>query len=438
MYAERRQKLMKDIAGGLAIFCAPRESIRNDDVHHDFRQDSDLYYLTGFEEPDCVLVLAAKKNEQPKSIIFLRSRNLEREIWDGVRLGVDAAPESLGVDLAYPIEHLHERLPELMLGADRVYYDLARHDREQNDQLVIDAVTRAKRSRRRDNQVPAGITDVSTMLHEMRLVKDDSELETMRRAAALTAFGHKKAMAVTVPGAREYQLEAAMEFEWRVRGSARNAYPSIVGSGPNACVLHYRAGARELEDGDLVLVDAGCEKDYYASDVTRTWPASGRFTSEQRQIYELVLKAEKACIAGCVVGGHIDAVHDIAVRILVEGLIALDLLKGTVDEAIANESYRRFYMHRTSHWIGMDVHDVGEYQRDGSPRLFEPGMVLTVEPGIYISPSDAEVPKAYRGIGVRIEDDIVITAGEPENLTAAIPKEVDDIEALVGSQPLTN
>ncbi|MEE2756563.1 MAG: aminopeptidase P N-terminal domain-containing protein [Myxococcota bacterium] len=437
MYAERRQKLIKKIAGGIAIFCAPKESIRNDDVHHDFRQDSDLYYLSGFEEPDCVLVLDARGHEQPKSIMFLRSRNVEREIWDGVRLGVEAAPKTLGVDVAYPIESLQQKLHELMMGADHVYYDLARNDREQNDQMVIDAVTRAKRSRRRDNDVPTGMSDVSPMLHEMRLIKDASELETMRRAAALTSLGHKKAMAVTVPGAREYQIEAAMEFEWRVRGSARNAYPSIVGSGPNACVLHYRAGTRELEANELVLVDAGCEKEYYASDVTRTWPVSGRFTDEQRDIYELVLKAEKACIAACVVGGNIDAVHDIAVRTLVEGLIALNLLEGPVQEAIANESYRRFYMHRTSHWIGMDVHDVGEYQRDGSPRSFEPGMVLTVEPGIYISPADLDVPEGYRGIGIRIEDDIVITAGDPENLTAAIPKEIDEIEALVGSQPLS-
>ena len=438
MYAERRRKLLEQIAGGLAIFCSPEESIRNDDVHHDFRQDSDLFYLAGFEEPECVLVLAAKTNEKPVSVLFLRSKNQEREIWDGVRLGVEAAPKTLGIDAAYAIEDLADKLHELMVGADHVYYDLGRHGREQNDQLIIDAVIRAKRSRRRDNQVPNGISDISTSLHEMRLIKDESEIDAMRLAAQLTAIGHKKAMAVTEPGAREYQIEAAMEYEWRVRGSARNAYPSIVGSGPNACVLHYRAGHRELQDNELVLVDAGCEKDYYAADVTRTWPVSGRFTEEQKHIYNLVLKAEKACIAACVIGGNIDAVHDIAVRTLVEGLVELNLIEGTVEEAINTESYRRFYMHRTSHWIGMDVHDVGAYQRDGLPRAFEPGMVLTVEPGIYISPTDMTVPERYRGSGIRIEDDILITAEGPENLTIDIPKEVDEIESLVGSQPLSN
>ena len=437
MYAERRRQVLDKISEGAAIFCATSEAIRNHDVHHDFRQDSDLYYLTGFEEPSTVLLLLATADKNPHSVLFLRERDIEREIWDGVRLGLDAALETLEVDEVYPIESLSEKLPTLLVGAKKVYYDLARHDREENDQSVLNAVIAAKRNRRRDSIVPVGIEDASPFIHELRLFKSKAEIDTMRRAAQLTAIGHRRAMEVTAAGVREYQLEAAMEYEWRVRGSARNDYPSIVGSGPNSCVLHYRAGHRAMNDGELVLVDAGCEKDYYASDVTRTWPVSGSFTKEQRQIYSLVLKAQKACIDTCRVGETVNSIHNVAVKVLVEGLIELGLLTGDVESLISDEAYKRFYMHQTSHWIGMDVHDVGKYTTaDGAPRPFEEGMVLTVEPGIYISPSDTEVPASYRGIGIRIEDDILVTNDEPDNLSIDVPKELDEIEKIVGSRRL--
>jgi len=436
MYAERRRKVLNKISGAAAIFCAPSEAIRNHDVHHDFRQDSDLYYLTGFEEPSTVLVLLAT-GDQLRSVLFLRERDVEREIWDGVRLGLDGALESLGIDEVYPIDSLGKQLPALLVGAEKVFYDLARHDREENDRMVLDAVMTAKRTRRRDNIVPTGIEDASPIIHELRIFKSDAEVQVMREAAQLTAIGHRRAMEVTTPGIREYQIEAAMEYEWRVRGSARNAYPSIVGSGPNTCVLHYRAGDRAMHAGELVLVDAGCEKSYYASDVTRTWPVSGTFTEEQGQIYRLVLKAQKACINTCRVGATVNSIHQVAVEVLVEGLIELGLLEGNADELIADESYKRFYMHQTSHWIGMDVHDVGRYTTsEGLPRPFEAGMVLTVEPGIYISPSDTEVPAPYRGIGIRIEDDILVTNDEPDNLSIDVPKELEEIEEIVGSRRL--
>ena len=436
MYAERRRKLLDEINDGVAIFCASPESIRNDDVHHDYRQDSDLYYLTGFEEPECVLILVAQPGAVHRSILFLRERDPQREIWDGYRLGVDDAPSTLGIDEARSITGLDEQLTNILVGARHIYYDLGRQDREANDALVVSALTKAKRSKRRDNVVPETIRDAAPYLHEMRLVKADAEIEIMREAAALTSLGHQRAMAVTRPGLREYQVEAAMEYEWRVRGAARNAYPSIVGSGPNACVLHYRAGERVMGDHELVLVDAGCEKGYYASDVTRTWPVSGKFTPEQRELYDIVLEAELACIDHCKVGETLDGIHHVALRTLIKGLLKLGFLSGTVEEIIADESYRRYYMHRTSHWIGMDVHDVGDYQVDGQPRQLKAGMVLTVEPGLYIPVDDDSVPEAYRGIGIRIEDDVVVGVEGPEVLTASIPKQPDEIEALVGTAAL--
>jgi Xaa-Pro aminopeptidase len=270
----------------------------------------------------------------------------------------------------------------------------------------------------------------------MRLFKTPSEIEIMREAGRLTAAGHRRAMEITAPGVREYQVEAAMEYVWRLRGSARNAYPSIVGSGPNACILHYRAGDRVMGEGELVLVDAGCEKAYYAADVTRTWPVSGQFTPEQREIYALVLKSQEAAIDACRIGQTMDDIHDLAVRVLVEGLVALGLLEGDVETIMETEAFKRFYMHRTSHWIGMDVHDVGAYTKDGQPRKLEAGMVLTVEPGIYISPSDMEVPEPYRGIGIRIEDDILVTETDPDNLTIDAPKTLAEIESIVGTRQL--
>ena len=436
MFTARRSALIDRMDGGVAIFFSSRESIRNNDVHHDFRQDSDLYYLSGFEESDSVLVISAQREKGQQVSLFLRPKDPEREIWDGIRLGVEQAPEQLGVDQAFCIDELEARLPQLMQGARHLYYTLGVEGRADDDVTVLESLAKVRRTSRKGKVSPTDVIDIGHVLHEMRLKKTDEEIEVMRRAAALTAEGHIHAMAITRPGLKEYQVGVAMEYQWLVRGAGRNAYPSIVGSGPNACILHYRAGERMLGEGELLLVDAGCEVDYYASDVTRTWPISGSFTTEQKAVYEIVLKAQKASIDVCRAGEPMESIHQTATRVLVEGLIELGLLTGSVDDVLEDESYKRFYMHNTSHWIGMDVHDVGAYYHDGRSRPLEPGMVLTVEPGVYISPSDTTVPEGYRGIGIRIEDDILITEGEPENLTAAIPKEVHEIEALVGSRSL--
>lgn len=436
MFQQRRQTLVNRLRDAAAIFFAAPETLRNPDVQDDHRQDSDLYYLTGFEEPECVLVLAPQRDAGDQVVLFLREKDPEREIWDGKRLGVDDAAKTLGVDRAYPFEALAEKLPTYFEGVNRLYHGLGRAGREADDQVVLRALTAARRARRKGIDTPGDILDPETVLHELRLIKDEAALDAMRKAAALTARGHRRAMAVTRAGLREYQVGAAMEYEWAVRGSVRNAYPSIVGSGPNACVLHYRAGDRVLEPGELVLVDAGCEVDYHASDVTRTWPVDGTFTDEQRAIYALVLAAQKAAIDHCRPGRTFESVHDLTVMKLVEGLVELGLLEGEVDTLIEDESFKRFYMHRTSHWLGMDVHDVGSYYLRGTSRALEPGMVLTVEPGIYIAPDDETVDPKWRGIGIRIEDDVLVTDGAPDVLTADIPKEIKDIEALVGTEDL--
>ncbi len=436
MYAERRQRLSVRMRDAVALVFAAPETIRNNDVHHDYRQDSDLFFLTGFEEPESALIIAPHRDEGDRVILFLRIRDAEREIWDGHRLGVEAAPTALGVDKAFPIDELPERLPGYLHGATRLYYGLGRDGREAHDQTVLRGLKAARHMRKKGIDTPGDVLDPQPLLHELRLIKDPGALDAMRKAAALTGMGHRRAMAATRAGLRETQLQAAMEYEWLVRGAQRNAYTSIVGSGPNACVLHYRAGSRVLEDGDLVLIDAGCEVDYHAADVTRTWPVNGKFNDQQRALYALVLEAQKRAIDHCRPGRTFESVHDLTVKVLVEGLVELGLLEGEVDTLIEQETFKRFYMHRTSHWLGMDVHDVGSYYLRGTSRSLEPGMVLTVEPGIYVSPDDETVGPEWRGIGIRIEDDVRVTADAPEVLTAEIPKEIADVEALVGSAPL--
>jgi len=436
MYAERRQRLTERMRDAVAVFFAAPETVRNNDVHHDYRQDSDLYFLTGFEEPESVLVIAPHRDAGDRVVLFLRISDPEREIWDGHRLGVDAAPAALGVDKAYPIDELEERLPGYLHGATRLYHGLGQDGRDADDQAVLRGLKAARRMRKKGVDTPGDLLDPEPLLHELRLIKDAASLDAMRKAAALTGYGHRRAMAATRPGLREYQLQAAMEYEWIVRGSPRNAYTSIVGGGPNACVLHYRAGDRVLEDGELVLIDAGCEVDYHAADVTRTWPVNGTFSDPQRALYALVLDAQKRAIDHCRPGRTFDSVHDLTVKVLVEGLVKLGLLEGEVDALIEQETFKRFYMHRTSHWLGMDVHDVGSYYLRGTSRSLEPGMVLTVEPGLYVAPDDETVGPEWRGIGIRIEDDVRVTDGAPEILTAEIPKEIADIEALVGRAPL--
>lgn len=434
MFARHRQTLMNQLKGAAAVFFAAPETVRNSTVHHAYRQDSDFFHLTGFDEPEAVLVLAPYREAGKQVTVFLRERDAEREIWDGLRLGTERAPKALEIDAALDINQLSAELPKLLVGADRLYFSLGK--RAADDQAILKAIAAAKRARRTGKESPTDILDPAELLHETRLIKTDEGLAAMRTAGKLTAAGHAHGMAVTRPGIFEYQIQAAMEYSWRVRGARREAYPSIVGSGPNACILHYRENNRQVQAGDLVLVDAGCEFNYFASDVTRTWPVSGRFSPEQKAIYEIVLDAQRIAIEHCKPGVPFEGVHQQAVRRLTAGLIDLKLLEGSVDECMENEAYKRFYMHRTGHWIGRDVHDVGRYYHRGTSRALEPGMVTTVEPGIYISPDDAQVPEAFRGIGVRIEDDVLITADGPEVLTSDAPKSVADVEAMVGSASL--
>ena len=434
MFREHREALMSRMRDAAAVFFAAPELIRNRDVHFDYRQESDFYFLTGFEEPESVLVLAPHREPGDRVALFLRTRDPAKEVWDGERVGVDRALEKLGVDKAFPIEDLAKLLPEWLKGARKLYFSLGRQG--EDDAVVVNALRTARLHRKHGHDTPGDLYDPEDLLHELRLTKGAADLESMRRAAALTNLGHRRAMAICRPGLYEYQLQAAMEYEWSVRGARRVAYSTIVGSGPNACVLHYRTNHRQIQSGDLVLIDAGCELEYYASDVTRTFPASGRFTEPQRKCYALVLASQKAAIAQCRPGHTFDSIHQTALRVLTEGMIELGLIQGPLDAALSEKRYERYYMHRTSHWLGMDVHDVGRYYLSGTSRALEPGMVLTVEPGLYIGPHDEQAPEALRGIGIRIEDDIAVTEGEPDVLTQAIPKEIDELEALIGSARL--
>lgn len=428
-HAARRSRLLDALGPrGVAVFFAHPTSIRNNDVEHDYRQDSDLYYLTGFEEPACALVVSAVHPEH-RTVMFLRDRDPEREVWDGGRLGVEAAPERLGVDAALAIGDLGKKLPGYLEGADRLVFALGRDPTADRQMLRALQVTRARH--RKGIEAPLELVDPAAVLHEHRLVKDDDELARMRRAAEITAEAHRAGLAVARPGRFEYEVDAEIGAAFRRLGAARPAYGSIVGSGPNATILHYRANDREMASGELLLVDAGCEYQYYAADVTRTSPIDGRFSGEQRAVYEVVLAAQKAAIDAVRVGSNLEAVHQAGLEVTVDGLRSLGVLDGDRDELIADEAYRPFFMHRTSHWLGMDVHDVGLYFRGGEPRPLAPGQVFTVEPGLYV-PVDATAGAArFAGIGVRIEDDVLVREDGVEILTAAVPKEIDDVEAAL-------
>lgn len=423
-FAERRRRALGRIQGA-AIFPSAPVTIRNSDVEHEYRQDSDLYYLTGFTEPDSVLVLSSV-HPKHKCVLFVQPRDRDREEWDGARAGVEGAVSAFGADVAYPIGELNQRLPELISNTPRLYYRLGR-DRSFDDR-VLSAINRVRGRGRTADSWPTEIVDPSTVIHEMRAKKSDDEIATMRRAAEITRDAHLGAMHLAAPGKVEYELEALIREVFRRNGAERTAYLPIVGSGRNATVLHYRANKRRLEDGDLVLVDAGCEYEYYASDVTRTFPVSGTFSRAQRRIYDIVLDAQAAAIDAVKPGSTLELIHDAALRVIVSGLVGAGLLRGGVDKLIADLAYRRYFMHRTSHWLGMDVHDVGPYFMGGKPRGLEPGMVLTVEPGIYIRADDDKAPPEYRGIGVRIEDDLLVTATGRRELTSDIPKAALDVE----------
>jgi Xaa-Pro aminopeptidase len=430
-FTRRRRQLMR-MAGREAIVIVPAapEHLRNNDAHYPYRQDSDFHYLTGFGEPDAVLALVPGR-AQGETILFCRERDRTREQWDGLRAGQEGAVDDYGMDDAFPIEDIDDILPGLIEGRSRVYYHFGR---DSDFDLVLMGWVNQVRSRvRHGARPPHEFVALSHLLHDLRLYKSRSELRLMRKSAQIAAEAHVRAMRATRPGMNEHEVEAELLHTFRRHGAVPS-YEPIVGGGANACVLHYRANNAVLRDGDLLLIDAGAEYHCYASDITRTFPVSGRFTPEQRALYDLVLAAQRAAIDQVRPGKAFDAYHDAAVRVLTEGLVSLGLLKGSLRKNLDEHSYRQFYMHKTGHWLGLDVHDVGDYRVDGEFRELEAGMVVTVEPGIYIGPDMKGVPARWRGIGIRIEDDVVVTAGEPEVISSAAPKEAAEIEALMASR----
>lgn len=430
-YAQRREQLMARIGKGTAVFRSAPMAVMHNDVEYNFRQDSDFYYLTGFNEPQAVAVLAPH-HEEHKFVLFVRPKDPERETWTGYRVGVEAAKERFGADEVYPIAELDEKLPQYLEKADRIYYRMGR-DRSFND-TILKHWQRLMWSYPKRGTGPIAIEDPAPTLHSLRQIKSSVELELMRTAAAISVDAHNRAREFAQPGRYEYQVQAEMEHTFRLRGGMGPAYPSIVASGANACVLHYTENVRQMQDGELLLIDAGCAYDYYNADITRTFPVGGKFTPEQKTLYEIVLKAQLEAIAQVHPGNPYSQIHDTAVRVIVEGLMDLGLLQGDIEEILKEEKYKPFYMHRTGHWLGLDVHDVGVYQHGETPHNLEPGQVLTVEPGIYIAPDikpvegQPEVDPRWRGIGIRIEDDVLVTSSGHEVLTAGVPKAIDEIE----------
>jgi Xaa-Pro aminopeptidase len=467
-FHERRQQLAASLGDGLAIIPGTPAVVRDQDGYHSFRQRSDFFFLTGFDEPDAVAVINPP-GAQERFVLFVRPRDRDMEIWNGRRAGPEGAITTYGADAAYPIGQLEQKLREYAINCPTIYYALGN---AAYDPKIIQLLTGLRPVKTRGQTVPVRLEDLSPLIHELRLRRSPSELARHRRSCEIASEAHLEAMRYARPGLYEYEVQAALEYVFRRHGSPRNAYPSIVASGPNACILHYTENTRRLEDGDLLLIDAGCEYGYYAADITRTFPVNGRFTAAQRTLYELVLQAQLAAIAVAQPGNRYEAMHEAARRVLTEGLVGLGLLPRGVEESLAMHHEREFYMHSTGHWLGMDVHDVGDYRVDGHSRLLEPGMVLTVEPGLYVDPerevatfalreyhevairerrdrlglavaSQLEreeqehapkithpIPAEFRGIGMRIEDDVLITAGGNEVLTRGVPKTIDAIERV--------
>jgi Xaa-Pro aminopeptidase len=454
-----------------ALIPAASETVRNGDVTHEFRQDSDFFYLTGFHEPEAVALIVPAHRDGDYHL-FVRPRDRDMEIWNGHRAGVEGARERFQADTAHEIDELDSMLPRLLLGRDSIYY---RTGHSQHDERISRLIARARNYHNRTGKtLPTAVRDVAPVLGDLRLRKTPSEVESLKAACELSAQGHREAMRFTRPGLYEYQVQAAMEYVWREGGSRRNGYPSIVASGSNACVLHYVENDRELEPGDLLLIDAACELDYFSSDITRTFPVDGRFSGPQRAVYEIVLSAQRASIGAARPGATIRSLHDTSVQVLTRGLIELGLLPRSIDDSLAMHHYREFFMHGTSHWLGMDVHDAGSYRVEGKPRVLEPRMSFTVEPGIYIDTRETielplleydfnewlertlveglsakkeldamkeraekvrhPIPEMFRGIGVRIEDDILINEDGHENMTSLVPTSIEEIEELCAEE----
>ncbi|WP_288502463.1 Xaa-Pro aminopeptidase [uncultured Pseudomonas sp.] len=428
-YARRRKALMAQmVPNSIAILPAAAVAIRNRDVEHVYRQDSDFQYLSGFPEPEAVIALIPGR-EHGEYVMFCRERNPERELWDGLRAGQEGAVRDFGADDAFPIADIDEILPGLIEGRERVYSAMGSNP--EFDRRLMDWINVIRSKARLGAQPPNEFVALDHLLHDMRLYKSAAEVKVMRTAAEISAKAHVRAMQACRPGLHEYSLEAELDYAFRQGGAKMPAYGSIVAAGRNGCILHYQQNYAPLKEGDLVLIDAGCEIDCYASDITRTFPVSGRFSSEQKAIYELVLSAQAAAFAEIAPGKHWNHAHEATVRVITEGLVELGLLKGDVQSLIESEAYRAFYMHRAGHWLGMDVHDVGDYKVGGEWRVLEPGMALTVEPGIYIAADNESVAKKWRGIGIRIEDDVVVTRQGCEILTSGVPRTVAEIEALM-------
>ena len=420
----------------VAIIPAAREAVRSHDTNYRYRQNSDFFYLTGFEEPDAIAVITPSKDK--KITMFVRPRDPEREIWDGYRAGVEGAVRDYSADQAFPIGDFDEKLPEILDGPDVLYYAFG-HSTPEMDQKIIQQLTLMRETNRRPLEPPATIVDPTTILHEMRVFKNEEEVEIMQRAADIAAEAHVEAMKAVRPGMKEYEVEALIEAVFRRQGALGPSYTSIIGSGANATVLHYITNQDTLKDGDLLLVDAGAEYKGYASDITRTFPINGKFSQAQREIYDLVLKTQKSCVDMVRPGVRLEDLKTHSVQMLTEGMVELGLLKGDPAKLIEEKKYMQFYMHNLGHFLGIDVHDAGRYYFNGESRPAEPGMVMTIEPGLYISPDTSripegfnqDIPKQYLGIGVRIEDDVLVTENGARVLTDKVPKDADEIEALM-------
>jgi Xaa-Pro aminopeptidase len=412
----------------VAIIPAAREATRSNDTEYRFRQDSDFYYLTGFNEPEAVAVIAPSR--EARYTLFVRPRDREKETWTGRRAGVEGAKERHGADEAFPVEEFSAKLMELLDGAHTLYYRLGNGNPDL-DRMVIRQLARMRALGWRKARPPQTITDPGALLHEMRLIKSDEEVALMQRSADIASEAHREAMRAARSGVKEYEIEALIEYAFRRAGASGPAYNTIVGGGANATILHYIENSAELRDGDLLLIDAGAEYEGFASDITRTFPVNGRFTRAQRDIYDLVLDCQRRCIEMVAPGVTLEEMHARSVEILTEGMMRLGLLKGDESKIKEEGQHKKFYMHRLSHYLGMDVHDVGAYHLEGRPRPVEPGIVLTVEPGLYIAEDAEDIPEQYRGIGVRIEDDVLVTTQGHRVLTDKAPKEVEEIESLM-------